>query len=183
MKFKGTKSALVRSLKLIPSVLAGHHPDALGIAPVFFGHVGNTVLRLISEDFEARLAGGAAKDGSTWAPLAEATIAKRRREGRSDDEILIESRSLLASLRPGLEHYAAGIAGQVFDIAPGSVTVGSQVEYADFHQRGVPGKLPARPIVPPTGDIPAAWEPELSRSCEEAMTRVIEMVVNAGGIT
>lgn len=182
MNFKGTRANLVRSLKLIPLVLSGKYPDALGLGPLFWGYIGNAALAFLHTDYEARMRGGSALDGSAWAPLSDATLAKRRREGRGDGDILRESYALLESLKPGIEQFAAGVVGQVFDVEPGGVTVGSAVPYADFHQQGVPGRLPARPIVPVDGQIPQPWEGFIEASMEEAMLKVIEVVLQAGGI-
>lgn len=182
MQFRGTRADLERSIRLIPHVLAGRHPDVLGLAPVFFGYVANAVLKEIRGAFLTKLDGGTGSDGIKWAELAVATIAKRRRAGRDDSDLLIETGALLQSIRPGIDHHPLGNPEQVFDIHPGGVTVGTANERADYHQQGSPGRMPARPIVPPDGSLPVAWEPMVEAAMEEGMRRVIEMVVSAGGI-
>ncbi len=182
MQFRGTRASLKRSLALIPKVLTGLHNDSLGLCEVFYGHIGNAVLAEIRGAYLVKLEGGLGSDGIRWAELAVATVAKRRRAGREDSDILIETGALLQSLRPGVGHLPLGNPDQVFDIKPGSVTVGTQNERADWHQNGSPGRMPARPIVPPDGKLPPAWEEPVERAVEEAMTKVIEMVCAAGGI-
>jgi hypothetical protein len=173
MNFRGTRRRLIDSLKRIPAVLAGTHPDALGIREAFWGHVGDEVFRLTRDDFRAKALGGAGRDGEQWAPLAEATLERRRRAGRADDDILVETLRTLASL------YRDAPEGFVRP-EPGGATIGISVPYARFHQTGVPGRLPARPIFPK--DIPDGWLADFERALEEALTKVIEMVVANGGI-
>ncbi len=180
MTFNGSKDRLVASLKLIPSVLAGKHPDRLNLCPQFWGCVGNAVLRSALGDYLTKMFGGTGLDGVKWAPLAAATLAKRRRAGRGDDDILVETLTLIGSLQPGPGDLPSGAPGQVFEPRPGGVAVGSDLPYADFHQNGVPPHLPARPFLP--ADLPAGWEAAVERGMEEGLVRVIEEVVAAGGI-
>jgi hypothetical protein len=181
MQFRGTRADLERSIRLIPSVLAGAHPDVLGIREVFFGYVANAVLREIRDAYLVKLDGGTGSDGIRWAELAVATLAKRRSKGRTDSEILLETGDLLASLRPGIGHHPLGNPEQVFDVKPGGVTVGTADRKADRHQTGTEF-MPARPIVPPDGELPPAWIEPVERAMEEGIAKVIEMVVSNGGI-
>lgn len=181
MRWRGTKAELLNSLRLVPRVLAGVHPDALGIAPVFWGTIANAALKEIRGAYLTKLEGFEGSDGVTWAKLAVATLAKRQREGRDDADILLETGRLLASLRPGADHFPLGNPDQVFDIHPGGVTVGTAHEHADKHQRGTT-HMPARPIVPVDGNLPRAWEKPVEDAMRDAMLKVIAMVVDAGGI-
>ena len=181
LKFNGSRRDLRRSLRLINRVLAGKHADKLGIREVFWGRVGNAVLRLVSRAYRVKIGGGTADDGIKWAKLAVATLERRQRKGRTDHQILIETGELLDSLRAGRGHTPSGAPGQIFDIGPRSVTVGSFQPKADWHQHGN-AHLPARPIVPPDGEIPERWLPEVERAIEEAYAEVLEIVVRNGGL-
>jgi hypothetical protein len=88
----------------------------------------------------------------------------------------------MASLEPaGPDPDAPRPPEQVFDLSvPGTVTVGTANETADRHQTGTT-RMPARPIVPPDGELPAAWEKELEAAGERAMTAVLEILLNNGG--
>lgn len=183
MNWNGSQTDLVRSIRLIPAVLSGNHPDALGLGAIFWGFVGNAVLELVREAYLVKAAGGTGSDGIKWAPLKPATTQnKRPRSPYVASDILIETQALIDSLKPGIGQYASGAVDQVFKVEPGGVTVGTEVSYADFHQTGVPPHLPARPIVPPSGQLPTAWEPQVEAAMEQAMVKVIEAVVLGGGI-
>jgi hypothetical protein len=161
-------------------VLAGSEVDHWGVHPLFWGLVGNGVLNLIKRDFLVKLSGGRGLDGVRWAELAVATLAKRRRAGREDGDILFETGALLASLTPGADEFPSGTApDQIFVIHPGGVEVGTADRTAERHQKGTE-YMPARPVVP-TGAFTPGWEDELERICAEAMTRVIERVCEMGG--
>ncbi len=67
-------------------------------------------------------------------------------------EILRDTGLLLNSLSPTL-----GAPGQVFRVAGGSVTIGSNRAGAAAHHRGVPGRLPQRRLWPEVGRWPDAW--------------------------
>ncbi len=181
MQWRGTKADLVRSIRLLPLVLAGTHPDPADLHGIFWGYVGNAVLKLIREAYLVKLDGGEGSDGITWAKLAASTLAKRRRKGRDDEEILIEMGSLLASLRPGTDDRPSGVVDQVFDIGRAGVTVGTAEEKADWHQHGREN-MPARPIVPPDGEIPVAWEEPIEAAMQQGLERVIEEMCRVGGI-
>lgn len=166
---------------MIPQVLAGHYHDPLDLNKLFWGFVGNAVLKLVREAYEVKRHGGRGSDGIQWQPLAEATLAKRRGQGRFDEEILIETERILASLRPGVAERIAGHPDQVFRIVPGGVKVGTAVPYADRHQEGAE-YLPARPIVPPDGLLPPAWQAPIEEAMEAGLVAVIERICAAGGI-
>ena len=181
MKFRGSKERLKDSIKLIPAVLAGKHPDLLGLKPVFWGEVGNAVLKLIQEDMVAKGAGARTSTGK-WKQLAPETLERRKRKGFSGEEILQETHRLLASFTPGTGHLPSGVADQVFNFLAAGIEIGTDVEYAEFHQDGVPGRIPQRPIVPKTGKIPHAWDGAVADAIERGIQKVMEMIVAAGGI-
>lgn len=180
--WNGTRADLVRSLRLIPEVLAGTYPDQLGLGAVFWGYIGNAALEQIEGDFDARMRGGVGPDGKPWAALKPSTLrSKRPIYPFYKDEILAETGKLLASLESRRGYVPSGAADQIFDIKPGSVTVGSKEKKADLHQYGT-DRMPARPIVPPDGQIPKAWDNRIEEAMEDGLKAVIEIVCANGGI-
>jgi hypothetical protein len=74
--------------------------------------------------------------------------------GRQVDT-LRDTGELFRSLSPGAEDKPSGADGQLFDVIPGRVIVGTNKK--TWHHRGVPGRLPARPLWPLDGQLPQAW--------------------------
>ncbi len=179
MKWRGTKAGLKDALRRLPAVLAGREPDPMGLGRVFWGFVGNAVLRLIRSAFKEKMSGRTGSDGIKWAKLAAATLAIRQRNGRTDRDILFETGALLASLEPGADHEPSGALFQVFRFEPGAIVVGTTEPKADWHQNGTEF-MPRRPVV--TEHIPTAWEPAVERAMEKGMKAVIELVVANGGM-
>ena len=181
--FRGNRADLVRSLRLLPLVWSGRAPDSLGLARVFWGTVANEMFAALQDNYRDKLDGGSGVDGRPWAELSPATIERRLRAGRTDSKILIETEAMLRSLTGGAGSDPSGAEGQVNERIPGGVRIGSDVEYARFHQTGVPGRLPARPFLPDdSGDLPPAWQAVLDRCVETAMVRTVEALCAAGGI-
>jgi phage gpG-like protein len=179
-QWKGTRAELIQSLQSLPAVLSGRLPDPLGLGKVFFTHIGNAVLKLIQDDFLVKSKGGTGAGGVAWAPLKESTLERRRRKGIEHEEILKQTESLLESLTPDQNNAvdAVRIAGQVFEYAVGSITVGTDIPYADYHQNGT-AYMPPRPIVPLSGDLPVEWESAVDQAIEEAFQVVIEIMVRS----
>ena len=180
MKFRGSRERLLYSLRMIPHVLSGRHQDALGIHDVFWTIIGNEVLRLVQRDYAVKKAGGRTAATGKWKPLAESTLERRRRKGITSEDIMVESARLMESLRAGVDDRVSGAIDQIFDVGPAGVTVGTATPYVDYHQTGVPGRLPARPVVPK--DLPPQWEPHIERAMERALKKVVQLVCDAGGI-
>lgn len=72
--------------------------------------------------------------------------------GRTVD-MLRDTGLLFRSLTPGVQDRPSGADGQIFETPPGAVIVGSNVK--PWHHKGVPGRLPARPLWPE--QIPEEW--------------------------
>ncbi len=68
--------------------------------------------------------------GGTWPPLAASTIADKQRQGYGMMPMLWRTGELAESLS---ERNAPG---NIFDARPDSLTVGTSVRYAGFHQYG-----------------------------------------------
>ncbi|MCP5110337.1 MAG: hypothetical protein GY953_05835, partial [bacterium] len=78
--------------------------------------------------------------------------------GNRPAEILRDRGILLNSLSPGIpgrDSYEAPD-GQIFDPAPGQLTVGTNVPYAAAHHNGT-GGVPKRPLWPEPQNIPGRW--------------------------
>ena len=104
-------------------------------------------LTLIGEDLLGDFAvnmvseGGLFAGGGTWAPLAAATVAERRRLGYGGEHpILFRTGALAQSLA------SRGAPGNVFEVSATTLEVGTEIAYAGYHQRGT-RKMPRRPIV------------------------------------
>ena len=176
MRWRGTKAELLAALNKLPGVLSNAEPDPYGLSIVFMAEVGAAALRCVYDDFRAKSDGGTGRDGVKWADLAESTLERRRAKGIVHDAILRETEALRQSLEPG-----SMAPGQVFRLEQGSVTVGSEIPYADHHQNGTP-RMPARPIVPVDGAIPPGWEAELQEGAARGMEKVLELVCYYGGV-
>lgn len=180
--WKGTRGDLVRSLHLIPAVLAGTHADRLGLHDIFWGYVGNAVLDLIQRNFKDKMQGGGGYDNIPWQELAKMTLKlKRPVAPYTKFDILAETGALYDSLEPGSHEVPSGAVNQVFDFLPAGVRVGSKDPKADAHQEGREDtNLPARPFVPE--DLPDKWLPNIEFAMEEGIQAVIERMVANGGI-
>lgn len=121
------------------------------------------------------VAGGAARAAAiAWATLKrEGAKTKLDVLGGRTVEILRDTGMLLRSLTPGFEDAPTKQPGQVVEVTPGKVAVGSNVPYAATHHRGRPGRIPARRLWPTDG-IPSAW----SRAMGDAMIRGIVLAVS-----
>lgn len=101
------------------------------------------------------------KDGAAAAAIAWGVVKRAGGKtilgqyGKAQVQINVDTGRLLASLGPGA-------AGNVLEARPGSVTVGSNVSYAEHvHRR--------RPLYPPDDSLPPAWEARLQSVLEAAM--------------
>lgn len=99
-------------------------------------------------------------------------------------EILRDTGRMLNSLSPGIlagESYmkptSDGGAEQVMDTAPGSVTVGTNVAYALYHQEGT-ARMPARPFFPKdAADVPDQWWSNWADAGTQAMQGALEKIL------
>lgn len=110
-----------------------------------------TILENVAEEALALVAEGFSKEqapsGARWAPL-------KVRRGK----ILQDTGRLRASF------HRKTIAGN-------RVTIGPGVAYARYHQTGT-SRMPARPMVPEGGNLPAKWEARLNDVASEVMRDV-----------
>ena len=86
-------------------------------------------------------------------------------------EILRDTSELFRSLSP-LDPRRTRPPGQILERNATSVTVGTNVK--SWHHRGIPGRLPARPLWPLTNEIPAKWWESLQ---EQAIDGIREAMI------
>jgi phage gpG-like protein len=133
-------------------------------------------LRLIADDFREMIAeqfsSQGAAGGTPWAALAPSTL-RRRRAGSAP---LNSTGALMASL------IDAGSAGHVEKSDGQTLTIGSRLPYATYHQtgtgrgfgqtfvasgRGLGRGMPMRPIIALTGDRRRKWVNFLGQGLEQ----------------
>lgn len=84
-------------------------------------------------------------------------------------QILRDTGVLLNSLSPG----AANSPNQIFQMDPGSVTVGTNVPYASTHHHGDPSRgIPKRPLWPK--QIPTVWRDRWTKVMRDAIAVAIK---------
>ncbi len=76
--------------------------------------------------------------GSKWKPLSARTLAGRKKSGRGA-KILRDTGRLSMS-------FVSGGSSNIFRIGPQSVTVGTEVDYAEQHEKGI--DVPKRKMLP-----------------------------------
>jgi hypothetical protein len=95
-------------------------------------------------------------------------------------EILIDTRRLFRAFSPGVEDRPANEPDQQITAGSGQVILGVNVPYFATHQNGDPKRnIPARPIVPRNGVIPAAYWPAILQAGATGIVRAILLL--AGG--
>lgn len=117
-------------------------------------------LAQIADDFREMMARQFASQGSAegtpWAPLAPSTLRRRR----TSPSILYATGALLRSLTE------PGAAGHVEELEDQSLTLGSGLPYALYHQTGT-RRLPARPLIVLSGTRAERWTEIVRRGLEE----------------
>ncbi len=196
--FRGTRQELHQLLGSLGAAAHAGSPAAKGLQL----RLGVALLSQIQQDYIVKSRGGTGKDGIRWAPLKPSTIARRRKSkadkvvartlqlgsrrklrqeelyGQRVVDILRDTGRLLRSFSPGVEDRPSSAAEQVFDTPSGAVIVGTNVPYATAHQHGNPARnLPARPILPVGGVIPAAYWPALRLAAVRGVVRLIELLL------
>ena len=117
-------------------------------------------LTRLADDFREMMAQQFATEGraegTPWAELAPSTL-RRRRAGTS---ILYETGALFRSLAE------RGAAGHVEELEGYSLTLGSRLPYARYHQTGT-RRLPVRPLIVLSGARAERWIEIVRRGIEE----------------
>lgn len=134
-----------KALEAFESALADNRPALAEIADDF--------REMISEQFATEGRAG----GTPWAPLALRTLRRRRGAGST---ILYSTGALERSFLDPLA------AGRVEELEEQSLTLGSNLPYARYHQTGT-RRMPARPIVVLSGARSERWMEIVRRGIEE----------------
>lgn len=103
--------------------------------------------------------------------------------GSRDVEILRDTGVLLNSLSPGrwtqsgyTKPTTEGGDEQIFEIEPGEVIVGTNVEYASVHQNGS-ANIPARPFLPEK-EIPTIWWNRWIKVANKALSVALRRLIS-----
>ncbi len=106
-----------------------------------------------------------------WAVLkGEGALTKLAVFGHRQVDIMRDTSRLFRSLSPGVEDRQSDEDEQEFEIAPGRVTVGTNVPYA--------GKqFKERPPWPADGSIPEAWWPAILGAAQRGLVRIVALMV------
>ena len=100
------------------------------------------------------------REGPGWQPLADVTLAKRRKNGRGA-EILKDDGKLFASLTDSASE------GSVYELSSKALTIGTNLEYAAVHQFGSKDrKIPKRAFLPDASEVAPEFERVIKRYVE-----------------
>lgn len=114
-----------------------------------------------------------------WAVLkAQGAPTRLGLFGHRRVDILRDTGELFRSLSPGIEDRPSRAPGQIFQVTPQGVLVGTNKKV--WHHRGIPGRLPARPLWPLDGRIPPAWWPAIYEAAQRGLLRLIVLLVERG---
>jgi len=126
-------------------------------------------LRQIADDFREMIAQQFASEGraegTPWPARVGAGLAPPSRRAMHTSPLLVRTGALRAALT------TPGAAGSVEELYGGSLTLGTRLPYALFHQLGT-RRMPARPILVLSDERSQRWA-ELVRSAIEEKTRVL----------
>lgn len=119
--------------------------------------------------------GSAAK--RAWAIIkGEGAVTLVDKYGHRQVEILRDSGLLLNSLSPGY-----GGAEQVFRVAPGEVTVGTNRKGARGHHEGIPGRLPQRRLWPEPSRWPSGWWADITEQVRQGILDLAAQIIRRAG--
>lgn len=124
---------------------------------------------------------GARAAAIAWATLKqEGAKTKIGTFGGRKVDVLRDTGELFRSLSPGLEDKPSRASGQVFRVTPGAVMVGTNKK--TWHHRGIPGRLPARPLWPTNGQLPVAWQSHLLRVYRRGLLVGLSRIAEGGRV-
>lgn len=120
-----------------------------------------------------------------WAEAKRAGVkTKLEVFGNREVEILRDRGLLFNSLSPGVLSERGPSAdyeppeGQIVNLSPGELAVGSNVEYLKYHQ-GTPEKPGRRRIWPSASEIPVSWIEDMNETAASGLPIAIEMIARA----
>ncbi|HIB69706.1 MAG TPA: hypothetical protein EYO33_32670 [Phycisphaerales bacterium] len=100
-------------------------------------------------------------EGPGWAPLSEATLLRRKKEGEGA-QILRDTGRLFQSLTDSASE------GSVFKLDSTTLEIGTNLEYAAVHQDGSQAKnIPRRPFLPDEDEIAPVFSRIIERYYKE----------------
>jgi hypothetical protein len=113
-----------------------------------------------------------------WSILkAEGAKTKLDLLGGRQVDILRDTGEMLRALSPGVDDKPSGADGQVFETPPGRVIVG--LNKKPWHHTGIPGRLPARPLWPPDGNLPESWWEDITEAGRTGLIRALVLILSA----
>lgn len=111
-----------------------------------------------------------------WATLkAEGAKTKLEVLGGRQVDTLRDTGELFRSFSPGVEDRPSRAEGQIFEVPPGQVIVGTNKK--PWHHKGIPGRLPARPFWPLDGVLPGVWWDHLLRVYQRGLLRALVLIL------
>lgn len=111
-----------------------------------------------------------------WAKLkSEGAKTKLAVYGGRKVDTLRDTGLLFRSLTPGVDDKPSNAQGQIFETPPGSVIVGTKVK--PWHHKGIPGRLPARPLWPDV--LPDHWWEAIHQAALRGLMRAVKSALNA----
>lgn len=94
-----------------------------------------------------------ASEGPGWAPLAQSTVDLKSNAGYPSDMLVRGEPGHTEGLKQSLTSHAAGT---LFQISPLTLTIGTSVSYAHWHQSGT-ARMPRRSIMPAYSKVVPEW--------------------------
>ena len=115
-----------------------------------------------------------------WKYVKQELGAKTRLQvfGSRVVDSLRDTGELFRSLSAGVDDQLSGAEGQIVRVPTGAIIVGTNVK--PWHHAGIPGKLPARPLWPLSGDIPDSWWPAINKAVLRGVQAAIKIVLERG---
>lgn len=115
-----------------------------------------------------------------WATVkGEGAMTRLQVLGGRRVDVLRDTGELFRSLTPGVEDRPSGADGQILETPPGRVIVGTNKK--PWHHRGVPGRLPSRPLWPLDGQLPQRWWDYLLDVLRRGLSQALSGAVRRGG--
>jgi hypothetical protein len=136
---------------------------------------GSRLAKMLSQGMD--IADAKAKAGQiAWAILkSEGALTKLDVLGGRKVDSLRDTGLLKRSFNAGVGDRPSGAAGQIFEVPPGVVIVGTRMK--PWHHKGIPGKLPARPFWPQ--ELPETWWAAINGAMIRGMFNAAKQIVQS----
>jgi hypothetical protein len=192
-----TVTASRRSVQNLLRQLSNLSSGSSQLGKALLIRMGLAALANIQRNFALKaVPGGTGEDREQWHPHAPATIRKRmakavkgksgkRRAKAAAAQILIlrDTGLLFNSLTPGIStggHMPDRKAHQVFQLDPGSVTIGTSRVGALYNHEGRLPHLPQRRLWPAPRDWPKAWWSDVLSQGRQGLLEVAQAILSRG---